>query len=212
MVGEEEVTQTNEVNTLQEGAGENGPLKANGNFEPCPHRPRYTYFIQIEDRIRVGSAVLVQRKIDGLREHYSKPFTVVAVVPQTIAEPAKVYKLFAGLKARRGWLWADSELLYFIEAMKPHFVDPEQLERDRAKPILTPVEQAERDMVSGLMVLRGAHGAESDIGHGISNVLEVLSALKTWVRQPWMSDVRQTLPWIVDQQLKRIARLTAAAH
>jgi hypothetical protein len=37
LVGEEEVRQSNEISTLQEGAGKNGTLKANGNFECRPH-------------------------------------------------------------------------------------------------------------------------------------------------------------------------------
>jgi hypothetical protein len=172
---------------------------------------RYTYFIQIKDSIRVGSAVRIKGKIETLREHYKNPLTVIAVVPEAMAEPDKVYELFARLKVRRGWLRSNPELVYFIEGMKPYFVDPEQLELDRTKLILSAEDQAEHDIVSDLMSLRNIHGAKSDIGHGISNVLEQIPAMKSWRRQPWMTDVRQTLPWMLNQQLERIARLKVAA-
>jgi hypothetical protein len=36
-VGEEVVRLPREIKAFPQGAGENGALKANGYFEPCPH-------------------------------------------------------------------------------------------------------------------------------------------------------------------------------
>lgn len=171
----------------------------------------YTYFIQIEDRIRAGSSVRVQLKLDGLREHYSKPFTLVAVVPEHIAEPEKVYALFDFLKARRGWLKADPELLYFIKGMEPYFVDPEQLERDRVKPIRTPAEQHAHDIVSQACTLRHAYGHDTPMGHACSNMTEIAPRLVDYVRPSWVSHESQTLPYLAAQQLKRIEQIKRAA-
>ena len=66
--------------------------------------------------------------------------------------------------------------------------------------------------IGDLMKLRNAHGAESLIGLCCSKLIEQLCFLKTYVRQPWAKDERQTLPWMIQQTAKRLAELIAGAH
>jgi hypothetical protein len=41
------------------------------------------------------------------------------------------------------------------------------------------------------------------MGHACSNVIEQLGALPTYVRPPWATDERQTLPYMIAKQMER---------
>lgn len=60
--------------------------------------------------------------------------------------------------------------------------------------------------------LRNAHGFDSPIGHTCSNLIKQIPLIATYQRPAWATDVRQTLPWMIQQQVKRLAALTAQAH
>lgn len=47
----------------------------------------------------------------------------------------------------------------------------------------------------------GWHTAE---GHTYSNINEQLENMRTYVRPDWATDVRQTLPYLIQQQMKRV--------
>ena len=70
------------------------------------------------------------------------------------------------------------------------------------------------EMVSdgGLMKLRNAHGATSAIGQTCSNLIEQLCVLPSYEQPDWVSDERQTLPWRINEQMERLAALTAGAN
>lgn len=59
-----------------------------------------------------------------------------------------------------------------------------------------------------LIVKREAAGADTPIGHGCSNIIEQLENLYSYVRPAWATDECQTLPWMVNQQIKRLAQLS----
>lgn len=56
-----------------------------------------------------------------------------------------------------------------------------------------------------LIARRVREGADSQDGHACSNLIEQLEAMRTYVRPDWATDVRQTLPWMIQQQMKRLA-------
>lgn len=56
-----------------------------------------------------------------------------------------------------------------------------------------------------LIARRVAAGADSPEGHTCSNLIEQLENLQTYVRPEWAKDERQTLPWMIRQQMKRLA-------
>lgn len=56
-----------------------------------------------------------------------------------------------------------------------------------------------------LIARREAAGAESADGHTCSNLVEQLENMRGYVRPDWATDVRQTLPWLIQQQMKRLA-------
>lgn len=60
-----------------------------------------------------------------------------------------------------------------------------------------------------LIARRVAAGADTPEGHTCSNLVEQLEAMRTYVRPAWATDVRQTLPWMIQQQMKRLEQAMA---
>jgi hypothetical protein len=57
---------------------------------------------------------------------------------------------------------------------------------------------------AALILKREAIGAATPTGHVISTVVEQMENLQTWERQPWVSDERQTLPYLLKKSLARL--------
>lgn len=55
-----------------------------------------------------------------------------------------------------------------------------------------------------LITLRNKVGASTPRGQTISNVIEQIENLQTYVRPSWATDERQTLPYMLKQQLARL--------
>lgn len=53
-------------------------------------------------------------------------------------------------------------------------------------------------------------GWDTPIGHGCSNIIEILGNLYGYERPAWASHETQTLPWKLNRQMKRLERLLAA--
>ena len=66
--------------------------------------------------------------------------------------------------------------------------------------------------LSDLAMLRKAHGANSAMGHGASNLLEALPAVPTYEPAAWATYPIQTLAWRIKWQAERLAALKAPAH
>lgn len=56
-----------------------------------------------------------------------------------------------------------------------------------------------------LIARRVAAGAHSPEGYTCSNLIDQLERMQTYVRPEWAKDERQTLPWMIRQQMKRLA-------
>lgn len=59
-----------------------------------------------------------------------------------------------------------------------------------------------------LIAKRETYGADTAIGHGCSNVIEILENLYGYERPSWATHESQTLPWLLNQQMERLARLS----
>lgn len=66
--------------------------------------------------------------------------------------------------------------------------------------------------LSDLAMLRKAHGHDSPMGHGASNLLEALPGVPTYDRPAWATHPIQTLAWRIKWQVERLAALKAGAH
>lgn len=65
------------------------------------------------------------------------------------------------------------------------------------------------DVRRALIARREAAGADTPHGHTCSNIIEILENLYGYERPAWASDERQTLPWMMNHQIKRLESLTA---
>lgn len=61
------------------------------------------------------------------------------------------------------------------------------------------------DTCRNLIARRVRDGADSPDGHTCSNLVELLPLLPGYVRPDWASHDCQTLPWLIKQQMKRLA-------
>ena len=59
--------------------------------------------------------------------------------------------------------------------------------------------------VAKLIVMRSTIGAETPAGRTISSIAEQHENMKTWKREPWVVDERQTLPYMLKKSLDRLA-------
>ena len=62
-----------------------------------------------------------------------------------------------------------------------------------------------------LIVKRSEAGADTPYGHTCSNIVEQLDGLFGYVQPDWASHPTQTLPYLINQQIKRLERLSGGA-
>ncbi|MBR1230177.1 hypothetical protein JQ600_35370 [Bradyrhizobium sp. AUGA SZCCT0176] len=60
-----------------------------------------------------------------------------------------------------------------------------------------------------LIRLGCAAGWDTPKGHTISNIIQIIENLADYERPDWATDERQTLQYSANQQIKRLARLSA---
>jgi hypothetical protein len=64
------------------------------------------------------------------------------------------------------------------------------------------MENTRRELIS----LRVKFGADTPAGHACSNLIEQMENMRTYVRPEWAQDERQTLPWMMKQQMMRLSK------
>lgn len=64
------------------------------------------------------------------------------------------------------------------------------------------------DVRRALIAKRQAAGWDTPYGHTCSNIVEQLEGMFDYERPEWATDVRQTLPWLMNQQIARLERLS----
>jgi hypothetical protein len=189
MVGEEEVTDINNINDLPQGAGKNDALKPKEIFEDGPHleltRWRsptvrtlelvgYTYFIRAGASIKIGSAANFKSRFQSLQTAHERPLEVLAVVPASVAPEYETHQQFAHLRTRGEWFRADRELLQFIERIAIPF-DPPVVKKPLREPKAWKAPK-EPTLIEKLHALRREHGPTSATGYHCSNLTEILPA------------------------------------
>jgi hypothetical protein len=68
------------------------------------------------------------------------------------------------------------------------------------------------DIRRACIAKRKAAGHDTPIGHTYSNMIEILDGLFNYERPAWATDVRQTLPYLMNKQIERLAMLSAEAQ
>jgi hypothetical protein len=166
----------------------------------------FTYFVKRGNAIKIGHSAIPKQRISGLQVGFPEPLEILAIVPNTFITEADAHAKFAHLRIQGEWFEAHPDLIEFILAVKIEASSPPAPPPDRAQA------DATKAMVRSLSALRKAHGHNTPMGHACSNVIEGLSSMRTYVRPGWATDERQTLPYLIMKQTKRIAELKTGAH
>lgn len=166
----------------------------------------YTYFFQRGSTIKIGHSAIPKQRISHIRSGSAEPVEVLAVIPNTIIDEATAHEKFAHLRISGEWFRAEPDLIEFILSVKV------QAEALAPKPKNRAAAAAAKTLVKQLHALRKAHGHNTPMGHAASSLAEIVPLLPDYVRPEWATDERQTLPYLANQQLKRIERLKAATH
>lgn len=171
------------------------------------------YFIRSEDAIKIGYSRNPETRLGELQVGTQHTLELLGVMHGDMVDEGNLHKRFADLHIRGEWFRSDRVLLDFIagtaEVLEPQPVPepppPPPAPIKRLGPSLEALA-----VIGGLIRLREFHGAGTPIGHCCSLIVEQIKELANYVRPEWAKDERQTLPWLMNRSMNRLAQLRAA--
>lgn len=166
-------------------------------------RDGWIYFILSDHAIKIGFSIEPKRRLESIQISNHHTLEVLAAVPTSLITEREAHKRFQHLRIRGEWFRAEKELLNFIDALKAG----KNLIREP-----TPPRKAAQSVTGQLTALRAAHGANTPMGHACSNLLEQIPLMANYVRPGWATHEMQTLPWLIQKQMKRLSALKAASN
>jgi len=162
----------------------------------------HVYFIRVGDFIKIGWSTRPMDRLRQLQTSHPDELEIMGTIKGERSLEGKIHKRFSKNRVRGEWFEEDGPLLDYI--------DKHTVER---KPFYEPKLSPEaRTMVVKLMRLRREHDPESAMGHTLSNLLEQIPAMAEYVRPEWAVHETQTLPWLMQLQMKRLAALKHLTH
>lgn len=159
----------------------------------------WTYFIRDAEGIKIGRSVSPRSRLHDLQGGNGSKLELLIAVSEKRLTEAAAHRQFAHLRTHREWFRPEQDLLDFIDVLKSEIKKPKRT--CRGNPI-----------VSKLRDLRKAHGFNSPIGHCCSNLMEQIPLMDDYVRPAWAQDRRQTVPYLIEWQMKRLEALKALSH
>jgi hypothetical protein len=174
-----------------------------------------TFFLRSGASIKIGTAKNFEKRLAGLQKAHKKPLKVLAVVPAEIAPEAELRARFAALVVPRRGFRADRALLRHIKDLKAQAAELLAVEaaaaaveaeaaasaQKAAKPVPPPMpetERAARDLTAKVPSL-------SEALHPFAyTAIEQLYNMAGYVPGPWVSDERQTLPFMLKKTSARL--------
>lgn len=173
----------------------------------------FTYFVRDGDAIKIGTSVHPEKRIKSLQTGISRPLETLAIVSMDIADEIETHEKFAHIRISGEWFRSEPELLQFIAEVKSkHDGLPPPAYPKRRHPAPSLMDKRRAAARSNLKKLAMAHGADSHVGRICHNLLEQTAAMATYVRPAWATHEMQTLPWMIQQQMKLLARAVSQAH
>lgn len=174
----------------------------------------WVYFIRAGDAIKIGFSAQPKRRILDLQTSHHVELELLAWVPTNILTEREAHQRFGHLLIRGEWYQAGSDLMEFISTVAPPApkvatVAPIPSPIHRPRPA-TKVYMTQE--IRALIAKRNAYGADTPEGHACSNLIEQAGNMPHYVRPEWATDERQTLPWLMQQQMKRLAALKVASN
>ena len=159
----------------------------------------FVYFISCGDHIKIGFSTRPLDRLRALQTSHPDALEIVGTMRGTRALETKLHKRFADTRERGEWFQTSGALWDYI--------DRNAIERKGEMPNLSPKTRA---AIGQLTRARLAHDPESAIAHGYSNLIELVTVMDSYVRPAWATHESQTVPGMINWQMKRIAALTAA--
>lgn len=167
-----------------------------------------TYFIRAGDSIKIGFASNLKRRLGGLQSSHHEPLEVLAAVSAADVDEYQTHQRFAHLRIRGEWFRSEPELLSYIEQINTAFgqcADPEP------EPTVRPVRKSLPDpVVRGILKRRNKVGATTAEGRVLSNITKQTQWLDDPDPRPWATHPTQTVQWMMNLQLKLLAKYSAA--
>lgn len=220
MVGEEEVTFNSEYNDLPESKGQLVPLTANEDFGRRPYRFRpkgSIYFVRAGDFIKIGYSTRPLDRLKALQTSHPGKLELIGTRPGSREFETELHDHFIKLHVRGEWFQAKDPLLQYIEENTPEGIEAAKARRQYELDNLPidrtpPLSEEAKAMIGRLINAREAHGADTPAGHTFSNLVEQIKNMAGYVRPEWATHECQTLPYMMNQQMKRIEAAKAAAN
>ena len=156
------------------------------------------YFIKCRHAIKIGFSLAPAIRIVELQNGSPHDLKLLGWVAGTTDTERSLHEQFSEYKIRGEWFRAHPSLLSFIEKSAVKYDGRPELERPT---IGFELEATRRTLIAR----RVKTGADTPDGRTCSNLVEQLQEMQTYVRPNWAQDERQTLPWLIKQQMKRLA-------
>lgn len=84
---------------------------------PTPRKPRKVlcvYFIESDGLIKIGKAIVPQKRLESLQRFTTQKMLLLGSMPQTVATEFEVHKRFAHLRRHGEWFTDCEELRTYI--------------------------------------------------------------------------------------------------
>ena len=162
----------------------------------------HVYFIRVGDFIKIGWSTRPMDRLRQLQTSHPDELEIMGTIKGERSLEGKIHKRFSKSRVRGEWFEEDGPLLDYIDK---YTVERKQFYQPKLSP-------EARTMIVKLTRLRRTHDAESPLGHTYSNLMEQITEMADYVRPAWAVDDRQSLPGLIQWQMKRLAELTAVSH
>lgn len=174
------------------------------------HVRGFVYFIRTAQYIKIGFSTRPLDRLRALQTAHPEELEIMGTREASRDLETELHAYLDDYRVRGEWFQAVGPIMDYIEENTPEGREAAATQA-RLKPPSPPLSDASKKMIAQLIQVRLEHGADTPVGHGCSNLIEMIPEMEVYVRPAWASDVRQTLPWLMNYQIKRLEQLTKAA-
>lgn len=162
------------------------------------------YFIQADEAIKIGYSISPEMRLGELQVGSHQTLEIIGLMEGTVKTEHEIHEKFDHLRIRGEWFQGTTELLEFIDSVAIRVELP---------PAPAPPLSAEaQSTIDGLAKTRSANGHETAVGHGCSNLIELIKETPGYERPAWATHEFQTLPGMIKRQMERLAGLKALSN
>jgi hypothetical protein len=188
--------EASDINGCDGSEPENGPTETTGNPAECrTSKPGFVYFIRAGEAIKIGYSKDAYSRMADLQVANAETLEFMGSVKGDRQYESDLHDMFCHLQIRGEWFSAEPELIDFIDDLAVG-AEPTRL---------PPPSKETLAAIAGLIKQRDVCGAETSRGYALSTLVEQLRHMEFYVRPDWAKDERQTLPYMIQKKMARIA-------